>query len=397
VAARLALTLLAFSGDFGETGRRHRGKTGGNRMRSLALLLLLVSGVSLAATQESAPPKPTTPKPKPSVTKTKTSVEGVSAKRATGRDTTFVGQLREEAMALRPLTKSLAVLAFLDSTRALPHPGTRMLYMDSSRTRLYSESQARALGEHAKASLISRPLDDRFYYTTRYGTPLAYARPLDLVAQQGVKSFAGWHVLDFGYGGIGHLRLLASLGANVVGVDVDPLLPVLYGEPGDQGGVPARGGMITLVDGHFPGDSTVAARIGDGYDLFLSKNTLKHGYIHPTRPADKRQLVDLGVDDSTFVASVRRILKPGGYAMIYNLSPALSRPDQPFRPWTDGHDPFPRSLWENNGFEIIAYDQVDDDAARAMGKALKWDEGEGGMNLAADLFGRYTLVKKKGK
>jgi hypothetical protein len=361
-------------------------------MRSLVLLLFLVSGVSLAAAQDAAPPKP-----KPSVTKTKTSVQGVSPTRATGRDTTIVGELREESIALRPLTKSLAALAFLDSTRALPRPGYRTLYMDSSLAHLYSEPQARALGADAKAKLIPRTLDDKFYYNTRYGTPLAYARPLDLVGQQGVKSFAGWHIMDFGYGGIGHLRLLASLGANVVGIDVDPLLPVLYSMPGDQGAVPGHGGKITLVDGHFPADTAVAAKVGGGYDLFLSKNTLKHGYIHPTRPAEKRQLVDLGVDDSTFVVAVRNILKPGGYAMIYNLSPALSKDNQPYRPWTDGHDPFPRSLWENTGFEVIAYDQVDDDAARAMGKALKWDEGDSGMNLTSDLFGRYTLVRKKGK
>ena len=363
-------------------------------MRSMVVALLLLSMAMPAGAQTPAPSQPKAA-PKPSVTKTKTSVEGVAANRSTGRDTTIVGELRVEAIALKPLTKTPAVQAFLDSTRALPFPGMRTLYMDSTRSHLYTESQARALGDEAKAKLLSRTLDDKFYYNTRYGTPLAYARPLDLVAQQGVKSFAGWHIVDFGYGGIGQLRLLASLGANVVGVDVDPLLPVLYSQPGDQGAVPGRGGKIMLVDGHFPADSSVAARVGGGYDLFLSKNTLKHGYIHPTRPADKRQLVDLGVDDSAFVVAVRNVLKPGGYAMIYNLSPAMSKPDQPYRPWTDGHDPFPRSLWENTGFEVIAYDQVDDEAARAMGKALRWDEGDNGMSLDADLFGRYTLVRKK--
>jgi hypothetical protein len=313
---------------------------------------------------------------------------------ASERDTTAVGELRDEAIALRPLVKTRAVQAFLDSTRALPYPGIRTLYVDSTRTHYYTESQARALAAEAKAKLISRTLDDHFYYNTRYGTPLAYARPLDLVAQQGAKSFGGWRIVDFGYGGIGHLRLLASLGADVVGVDVDPMLPALYSQPGDQGAVAGRGGRIALVDGHFPADS-VAAKVGGGYDLFLSKNTLKHGYIHPTRPADKRMLVDLGVDDSAFVAAVRGILKPGGYAMIYNLSPAMSLPDQPYRPWTDGHDPFPRALWEHTGFEVIAYDRVDDDAARAMGHALRWDEGDDAMNLATDLFARYTMVRKK--
>jgi hypothetical protein len=37
---------------------------------------------------------------------------------------------------------------------------------------------------------------------------------------------------------------------------------------------------------------------------------------------------------------------------------------------------------------------VDDDAARAMAKALRWDEGDSGMSLGA-LFGHYTLARKK--
>ena len=317
--------------------------------------------------------------------------------RAAEPDTTAAGEIRAQAVKLKPLVRSTAVKAFLDSTAALPNPGTRTVYFDSSRTHFYSESQARLLPDTTRQQLISRALDDGFYYNTRYGTPLAYARPLDLVAAQGVKSFAGKRIVDFGYGGIGHLRLLATVGAEVTGIEVDPLLPVLYGEPGDQGGIPGRGGKITLVDGQFPGDPGIAEKVGGNYDLFLSKNTLKHGYIHPTRPADKRQLVHLGVEDSAFVGAVRALLKPGGLAMIYNLSPALSKPDQPYRPWTDGHDPFPRSLWENSGFEVIAYDQTDDEAAREMAHALGWDAGENKMDLANDLFAHYTLVRKKEK
>ena len=311
-------------------------------------------------------------------------------------DSTAVGQLRAEADSLRPLIRSEAARAFLNATASLPNPGTRTVYFDSSRTHYFSEAGVRALDDSARAHLLSRVLDDHFYYNTRYGTPLAYARPLDLVANAGVKTFAGLRVLDFGYGGIGHLRLLASLGADVVGVEVDPLLPVLYGEPGDQGEVPGHGGRITLVNGHFPVGPGVSEKVGGGYDLFLSKNTLKHGYIHPTRPANDRMLVHLGVDDTAFVRAVHGLLKPRGLAMIYNLSPAPDPPDKPYRPWTDGHDPFPRDVWEKAGFEVIAYDRVDDEAARAMGHGLGWDKGEGAMDLKNDLFGHYTLVRKKG-
>jgi len=52
-----------------------------------------------------------------------------------------------------------------------------------------------------------------------------------------VTSVDGKRILDFGYGTVGHLRLLASLGADMVGVEVDPLLRALYSAPGDQGAI----------------------------------------------------------------------------------------------------------------------------------------------------------------
>ena len=363
------------------------------RARWVFLLLAILFPATVLGSAEQATKPAAPPNGKATVTKTKTTVEGVHPSRATGRDTTIVGEMREEALALKPLYKTTAVWAFLDSTSALPNPGFRTIYFDSTRTHFYTDAQAKAMSAGDRAKLMSRQMDSNFYYNTRYGTPLAYARALDLVAQQGVKNFSGMKIVDFGYGGIGHLRLLALQGADVTGVDVDPLLPLLYSDPKDQGKI-GKNGKLTLVNGRFPADPATVSQVGANYDLFISKNTLKHGYIHPTRPADKRQLIDLGVDDSTFVAAVRGILKPGGYALIYNLSPAPSKEDEPYQPMTDGHDPFPRSLWENSGFEVIAYDQVDDEAARAMAKALKWDEGDSGMSLQS-LFGHYTLARKK--
>src|SRR5262245_35999491 len=312
-------------------------------------------------------------------------------------DTSAAGAIGAQAVKLQSLVRSTAVKAFLDSTAALPNPGTRTIHFDSSRTHFYTDSEYKALADTARARLVTRKLDDGFYYNTRYGTPLGYARALDLVAAQGVKSFAGERIVDFGYGGIGHLRLLATVGADMTGIEVDPLLPVLYGEPGDQGSIPGKNGRITLVNGRFPAEPCIVEKVGAVYDLFLSKNSLKHDYIHPQRPADERQLVHLGVEDSAFVAAVAALLKPGGLVMIYNLSPAPSKPDEPYRPWSDGHDPFPRALWESSGFEVIAYDQTDDAAAREMAHALGWDEGANKMDLANDLFAHYTMVRKKGK
>jgi hypothetical protein len=179
---------------------------------------------------------------------------------------------------------------------------------------------------------------------------------------------------------------------------VDALLKAVYSEPGDTGTVPrcatagkGNNGSVDLVFGQFPADLATTRQVGGGYDVFVSKNTLKRGYIHPERDVDPKMLVQLRVDDETFVRAMYDLLKPGGFALIYNLAPAPSKPEEPYKHWADGRSPWPRELYERVGFAVIAYDTDDNEQARAMGKALGWDED---MNLETDLFGLYTLLRK---
>src|SRR5438132_4960834 len=111
-------------------------------------------------------------------------------------------------------------------------------------------------------------VDEEYYYTTRYGTPLAYARPLEVLAGAGFTDVAGKRLVDFGYGGIGQLLMLASLGAGAVGIDVDPLLRAMYAERDGRFG----DGSLRTLDGRWPTDAPVRAAVGGGYDLLLSKN-----------------------------------------------------------------------------------------------------------------------------
>ena len=306
-------------------------------------------------------------------------------------DTTAVGQLRAEAKAVEPLAASSLGKSFLAATAWLPHVETRVVWFDSSRTHAWSDAEAASFADTTKQRLVLREYDEGFYYNTRYGSPLAYLRPLELLAEHGVKGVSGRRVMDFGYGTIGHLMLLGYLGADVVGVEVDPTLRVLYAK--DQGKV-GKAGHLTLVDGQWPATEDVRKAAGGGFDLILSKNTLKRGYIHPERPANPRMLVQLGVDDSTYVARLHDALKPGGYVLIYNLSPAPSKPDKPYQPWSDGRCPFERGLLERAGFEVLAYDLDDGPAARALGHALGWDAGPRPMDLANDLFAHATLLRR---
>ncbi len=234
-------------------------------------------------------------------------------------------------------------------------------------------------------------IDESLFYSGRYGSPLAYSRALDLAEKFGFAPAAGSRVFDFGYGSIGHLKMFALTGLQATGVDVDPLLPVLYeGQSGIMGN-----GSVTLLNGKFPAEPKLVEQAGEGFDLFISKNTLKRGYIHPSRePANPRHVIDLGVTDEQFLTQVVEMLKPQGLLVIYNFCPPKSAADKPYVPWAEGESPFTREQLIAAGFEILAFDEVDNTAARELAHQLGWD-GPDGMNLETDLFAWYTIAKKK--
>jgi SAM-dependent methyltransferase len=305
--------------------------------------------------------------------------------------------IEAQALAVLPLVQSPLAKRFLAATAALPEIAPRTLYRDAGKTRAFTASEAAALPDAERKALVPYPADEAFYYTTKYGSPVAYARALDLLGQAGVDPRPGLRLFDFGFGGIGHLRLLASLGMDVTGNDIDPLLKALYSEPGDQGkiaGFHAPEGHLKLVVGHYPGEPPVAQAVGGGYDVIVSKNVLKKGYIHPDRPAEKKFLIDLGVDDAVFLKTIFDALKPGGRFLIYNICPAPTPPDKPFKPWSDGRSPFTRAQFETAGFRISVFDRDDTNAIRALGYAMGWDQGEDAMDLQNDLSVLYTLVEK---
>jgi hypothetical protein len=304
-----------------------------------------------------------------------------------------VAQLQAEAKALAPLFKTPLVRDFLAAVPKLPGVEPRTVYRDSARTHAWTARQAEQLPDSVRAKLVSRTLDEQFYYDTRYGSPLAYARALEVLGQNGVKGVRGMRVADFGCGMLGQLRLLAENGATTIGIDVDPLLAALYSEPGDQGAVGA--GSVTLATGQWPATDEMRRTVGEQLDLFISKNTLKNGYLHPAQAVDPRLLVHLGVSDSGFVAALARSVKKGGRVLIYNLCPAPAPPGKPYIPWADGRCPFPREMWTAAGFRVLEFDRDDSPAARAMGHALGWDQGENGMKLDTDLFATWSLFQRK--
>ncbi|RYG45918.1 hypothetical protein EON79_11440 [bacterium] len=303
---------------------------------------------------------------------------------------TPVQQLNADASALSPIVETKLVRLWLSRTSDLREPAPQVLFRNKAGEYL-TVPQASALSKEARGDLRRVRLPASFYYTTRYGSPLAYARPLDFAARHGLRDLRGKKILDFGFGTIGHLQLLAHAGVEAHGIEVDSLLEALYSEPGDTGRIGP--GSVRLHFGSFPGDAKLGAEVSGRYDLITSKNTLKRGYIHPERPAPKEQLVDLGVSDAAFLEDIHSRLRPGGLFVVYNLSPRPSPLDKPYIPWADGRFPFERALTEKAGFEILAWDQNDLPWAQSMGRALGWDKA--GMNLEGDLQAEVTVLRRK--
>jgi hypothetical protein len=354
---------------------------------SAAIALIIGAARSLVAQSPPAPPPPTTPaQPEPA--------------KLTG-----VAKIREDASRLRPLVQSQLAQRFLDAAAYLPEIKARRVYQDPGTKKWYTPAQAGVLDAAARAALTEKTFDEQYYYNTRYGTPLAYARALEVAAwrdEPRLPPVEEMNILDYGYGGIGHLRLLASLGARVVGLEVDPLLPALYTEPGDTGriagvyvgGRQAPDGTLKIFHGRFPADAEAIAGVSEDrlYQLVISKNTLKNGYINPEHPVEKRLLVDLGVQPEQFVKSIYNNVAPEGLFLIYNLCPAPSKPGEPYKHWADGRCPFPREMLEKAGFRLLEFDKDDSAAAREMARALGWDKE--GMDVENDLFALYTLVQR---
>jgi SAM-dependent methyltransferase len=309
-----------------------------------------------------------------------------------------IARLHWDAEQLRP-TSPLAK-SFVATVPELPAIATRELYKDPKTKRYLRKEELASLPPADQKAFEPFAVDETTYYFTRYGSPLSYARPLEILAANGFGDLDHKKVLDFGYGYVGHLRLFALLGADAHGVDVDPMLAAIYRDPSDTGPIKSKlgkTGKVTLHHGQFPKEPKLVEAIGGGYDLIITKNVLKRGYIHPERKADPRHLIDLGVSDDAFLAAFHHALKPGGKVLIFNICPGQAPADKPYIPWADGRSPFTAEQWKKAGFVVKIFDRVDDAEVRIMAKRLGWDlpeDGDPGMDLEHDLFAWYTLVER---
>jgi hypothetical protein len=299
--------------------------------------------------------------------------------------------LHKEALALRQVMQPLAgvVAEFLDQVPRLPVPPPQTLYRHST-TRVWSSAaQWMRLSESERSAWAPRVFDAPAYYGNRHGTPLAYAMLLDVAARHGLQSLRGQQVVDDGFGALGAVRLMAQAGANVTGLDVDPLLTQLYGRNGNSAQAPMCG-QIQLLQTNFPEPAAVAD-IGRNVNGFISKNTLKRGYL---RPEEGQPEIKPPVDLPQYLQAVRGCLARGGHMLIYNIG---QRQDPAkVRPANDPRSPFTRAEFEAAGFEVLALDADEGPATRRMGRALGWaaEPSAGGMgDLETNLFAMSTAAR----
>lgn len=296
--------------------------------------------------------------------------------------------LRDEARALDGVYVSDQAREMLAQVERLPVIAARTIHIATRPNRGYTQSQFEALDEAQRQGLREIQIDAGDYYSTFYGTPLVYARVLDLLDLHGVDlALDGARVMDLGYGQLGQLRLWAQMGADVVGVEVDPILSAIYeGCPGV--GDIADAGSVTLIEGAWPNDEACRQAVGGGYDLIVSRNLLKRGYVKPAQRNPAFPVpVAWGMSDEQAAGRFFEALAPGGVVVIESLGPA---PD-PAKPWSDITNPWERGAWEAAGFEVLAHDAAESAFARRQGEALGWGAS---MDLGNDLHAVYSVYRK---
>jgi SAM-dependent methyltransferase len=296
-------------------------------------------------------------------------------------------RFRQERDALRPLFSSEAAQSFLLAVDMLPAVAARTVYQNTKNPRTWLSSTAfAALPAEQKLDFAARTQDENAYYSTFYGSPLAYVRAIDIGARFGVRTLSNIKVLDYGYGAIGGLRLMAGAGANVVGLDVDAFLSAIYTESSDVGPFMGKG-SVSLIHGFFPNDAAIVARAGENFDVIMTKNTMKKGFM---RPRSGNPMIPLNMAVADYLRRFADALKPGGVLVVYNIGGA-PRADR-YLPSTDIDSPFTREEYVAAGLEVMALNESDDNAVRKMGSALGWDKSMGA--LETNLFASFTVVRK---
>ena len=293
--------------------------------------------------------------------------------------------LAAEAERVSAIVTQTAVVEWLEKAKELPEVEGQTLFL-GPRTEggfdraVYTPSEARKLTEEELEGFRTVTYGPGRYYATNYGSPIAYATALACAADAGMESFNYKRILDIGYGQLGQLEMLARCGAEVDGVEVDPVMYILYGSTRLTDRVVAKDGTkgsVTLHMGEWFSDWNLRKEVGEGFDLILARNVLKHGYVQPEEPMANFDPIDVGGDPETGALRLFEALRPGGIVVVYNLGGGPWRLDDgSYNAPADVRDPFGIEAWEAAGFEVLHFQTNGSQLMREVGEALGWGTPE---------------------
>jgi len=293
--------------------------------------------------------------------------------------------LAAEAERVSAIVTQPAVVEWLEKAKELPEVEGQTLFVGPRveggfDRAVYTPSEARKLTEEELAEFRTVTYGPERYYATNYGSPIAYATALACAADAGMESFKFKRILDIGYGQLGQLEMLARCGAEVQGVEVDPVVHTLYRSTRLTDRVVAQGGTrgsVTLHMGEWFTDWDLRKEVGEGFDLILARNVLKHGYVQPEEPMEHFDPIDVGGDPETGATRLFEALRPGGIVVVYNLGGGPWRlEDGSYNAPADVRDPFGIEAWEAAGFEVLHFQANGSQQMREVGEALGWGTAE---------------------
>lgn len=317
-------------------------------------------------------------------------------------DRAFLDDLRAKAQSLADNSQAGLVKNFLSAATSLKPIEERTIYFNRAQRKALTKEQFRDFTEDKQSEFVPMLVDNQLYYGY-YSTPLAWVRPLEILAENGIESVDSKRILDFGFGNVGQLRMLASMGANVTGIEVaNGVHEAMYSQESDQGviaklssGGIENDGSLKLAFGRWPAEKEIVAEVGGNYDLIVSKNVLKLGYIHPQQEVSKRMLIDLGVTDERFLSELFKLLKPGGMLLVYNIHPMQSSDPKEYKPWAHGETPWEKDDVTKAGFEVVAWHVDDSTAIQSLGTRLGWrDSSMNEEDFKEGFRAMYTILKK---
>src|SRR6267378_3975349 len=99
--------------------------------------------------------------------------------------------MMQDAAAISPQASSAFAKSLLAGFGCLQPIQPMVVYYNKETRSALSDAEAAKMTPAQLTGYAKKDIDDEFYYFTRYGTPVAFMRPVELLGRAGVKSAEG--------------------------------------------------------------------------------------------------------------------------------------------------------------------------------------------------------------